>query len=370
MNVHERIEQALPKASTDVLIVTAVRNEAPYLIEWIAHNLRCGARKFLIFSNHCEDHTDQLLSALHAAGIITHVPFDPDPERSIQWQAFRSAWKHDLRKEADWALVCDVDEFVNIRTEGHDFDGLINALPKETDAVALGWRNFGAAGPERDLKTPVLQDCTGAATLDQNYPISNTLFKTLFRLDGPFNQFGIHRPSQKRLDRARPPIWVDGAGRHLPLWFATNPQRLSLFETNGGRSLADLHHYSLRSNREFILKRHRGLPNRRDKEIDLHYWVERNFNSVTEDALVPISQDTQSLRDALLTLPGVDDAYQKGLLWHESAFDRLLQNEANQRLYAATLLAGDSVEMTAQQGQALYERYRQMMQGRDGGSDA
>ena len=112
-------------------------------MEWIAHHQAAGVTDFLIYSNDCDDGTGEMLDALAAAGEIVHLPQTKTGSQSIQWQALRDAWKHPLRKEADWILVSDVDEFLNIHVAGHQISDLLKALPDDTDAVALPWRLFG-----------------------------------------------------------------------------------------------------------------------------------------------------------------------------------------------------------------------------------
>ena len=71
-----------------ITLVTTMRNEGPYLLEWIAHHRAAGVSDFLIYTNDCDDGTDALLDVLAAAEIITHVPQIPG-KRPPQWQALR-----------------------------------------------------------------------------------------------------------------------------------------------------------------------------------------------------------------------------------------------------------------------------------------
>ncbi|MEL6427490.1 MAG: glycosyltransferase family 2 protein, partial [Pseudomonadota bacterium] len=54
------------------LIVTTMRNEGPYILEWLAHHRAVGFTDFLVFSNDCDDGTDALLDRLHELGQIVH----------------------------------------------------------------------------------------------------------------------------------------------------------------------------------------------------------------------------------------------------------------------------------------------------------
>lgn len=330
-----------------VLIVSAMRNEAPYIVDWLAHLRALGAADVLVYSNACDDGTDGLLVALAEAGELTHVPHAPPAGESVQWHAFRAAWKHPLRKASDWALVCDVDEFVSIPSGS--FAALIDALPEGTDAVALPWRLMGAV-PDRALDQPLPDSAPMGMQPGLSYPIAATLFKSLFRLNGPFNQFGIHRPSQKK-DAL--PRWVDGAGAPMPDSFARRPARLSLFGLPRGRDLAEMHHYSLRSPAEYLIKRDRGLPNNHSRALALDYWVERNFASTPAPLTVPGAE-----RARLLALPGVAKAHHAGIAWHQDRIAHLLTTPEGEALNALCHLSGSSTELSDAEAATLYARWR------------
>ena len=58
-----------------ILCITTVKDEAPYLLEWIAHHRAAGVTDFLVFSNDCSDNTQQILKVLQMAGIVRHMIF-------------------------------------------------------------------------------------------------------------------------------------------------------------------------------------------------------------------------------------------------------------------------------------------------------
>lgn len=339
-------------ADPRVLIVSALRNEGPYLIDWLAHLIGAGAGAFVLYSNECDDGTDEMLDLLATAGVITHRRHAPPRDVSIQWHAFRDAWKSDIRKQNDWALVCDVDEYINIRCGDHRFADLIAALPEGTDAVALRWRLFGAAGHAQADPAPVSVRFTRTARPGLCWPLAARLGKTLMRIAGPFNQFGIHRPSQKK---GAIPRWCDGSGRPLP-GYAAAPGRLAL-PVQAGDDLAGLNHYSLRSAEEFIVKRDRGLPNRRDRALDLGYWVERNFNTVEDLSIKAMAPATEAARAQLMALPGLADLHARALAWHRDAFARLIRDEATYNIYMQAVLAGDSKDLPLHEAARLGRLY-------------
>ena len=95
------------------LAVITVRNEAAFLLEWLAHHRVVGFTDFLVFSNDCQDGTDDLLDRLAQLGLLTHVRNTKADEGGVQWGALKQADKHKLVRQADWILPLDVDEFVN-----------------------------------------------------------------------------------------------------------------------------------------------------------------------------------------------------------------------------------------------------------------
>lgn len=182
-----------------ILAITSMRNEGPYCVEWVAHHLAAGFSNFLIYSNDCDDGTDAILGRLDRAGIITHVPFQPSGEKSIQWQVLKAVERHAAYKGADWAMFFDCDEFVNLRAPYQSISDVIAALPPEAEAMALRWRLFGNAGILEAPGDLTIAAYDRAAPDDVNLPLAH-FFKTLFR-PASFAKPGVHRPRAARMQR-------------------------------------------------------------------------------------------------------------------------------------------------------------------------
>jgi hypothetical protein len=340
-----------------ILCVTSVRNEAPFLLEWIAHLRGAGVTDFLIYSNDCEDGTHEMLQTLHAAGIVEHVPQDLAEGESPQWTAFRAAWKHPLRKACDWALVCDVDEFINIHVGDHQFRDLIDAVPDETEGVVLQWRLFGNNGHIWQEDLPVTEQFTGCQPANAVFPVAATFFKSLIRTDGRFNQFGVHRPKQKSAEKVGLPVWVNGSGEVLPEPFTANPNRLSMYGFSNGCALVECNHYSLRSAESFLVKRARGLPNRSDKHIDLAYWVERNFNEERNTTISAMRPRTVAQLNDLSAIPGLMALHKAAVQWHRQKFLRLVEQEEELTLLRHIILASNSQNVPDRVARQIYGWY-------------
>lgn len=342
-----------------ILSVTSVRNEGPYLLDWISHHLAAGVTDFLVFSNDCDDGTDAILRMLDKSGIITHVSQERDGRKSVQWQALKAAWKHPLRKGVDWILVSDVDEYVNIHTPSHNFASLLETVPKDTDAILLPWRLFGHNGIVGIESAPVTEQFTRAITPEATYPIAAGMFKTLFRAKGPFNQLGVHRPKQKPEAKAGLPRFVDGAGHPLADGFSRAPHRLSLFGLSNGRSLVELNHYAVRSAGAFLVKRDRGLPNRSHKAIDLAYWVERNFNLVEDRSILRMAPATAQERAKLARIEGLETLHEAALAWHRNRLATLVREPETHQLLTHILTASGSTVLPEQLQHQLVRWYQE-----------
>jgi Domain of unknown function. len=257
----------------NTLAITCIRDEGPWLLDWIAHHRAAGFSHFLIASHDLADGSDALLDALSDADIITHMPFQPEGEKSVQWQAMKFLSKHPLYKSADLALFFDVDEYLAL-DEGLTLDAL---LPQGFDAVPLRWHLFGNSGIGSWDDRPVTERFTMAAPDEIALPLAH-FFKTLHR-PVAFKALGIHRPKPLK---DRPARWIGANGKPMPDAFAEQSTRINLFGLPQEGARAWLNHYSVRSVEEFVLKSVRGLPNHMLKPIGHGYWAERNFNTLED----------------------------------------------------------------------------------------
>lgn len=323
------------------------------MLEWLAHHRALGVTDFLLFTNECSDGTDTMLKALAPAGVV-HVPNVPPTGKSIQWNALRDAWAHPLRKDADWILCIDSDEFINLRAPLRDLPGLISAADG-ADAVILPWRLFGHSGKAYLTDTLTTEEFTRAAPLGCDYPVVGRQFKTLFRAKGPFRQIGVHRPRLKRDATAR---WVDGSGQPMPRGFAGAEHRITLFGLPAACDLVQLNHYSLRSAASFMLKRLRGLPNRRGKALDMAYWVERNFNTVEDRSIAHLLEQTKAELAALHDIPGVTEMHSAAHAHHAARFEDIMRDEDAVRLFGRLMLVATSTALPQPLISDLVQRYQ------------
>lgn len=262
---------------TQVLAITTMRNEAAYILEWLAYHRGIGFTDFLIYTNDCEDGTVEMLDHLAAKGVLHHEPNPRKGKKTVQWRALNRAVNHPAFKAADWVMVMDVDEFLVVKHGGGHLVDLFNAHP-DADGFAFSWRMFGNGGKVGYEDRPVTQRFTRAAPATLLWPWRAVQQKALWRNDGRYKKLGVHRPLGPVFDSSNAPHWLDDRGQTIP----GGPTGTPWFHLNERYSLAQINHYALGSVHEFLIKVGRGRPNRSDSPIGLDYWIERNFNQVED----------------------------------------------------------------------------------------
>ncbi|AHD01264.1 glycosyltransferase family 2 protein [Leisingera methylohalidivorans] len=319
-----------------VLAVLCVRNEAAFLLEWLAHHRAAGFTDFLVFSNDCQDGTDRMLDHLQDMGQLVHVRNEgPYDKGGIQFTALKQADRHPLMTQADWVLVLDIDEFVCIKTGGGKVADLLAALP-EADAVTLTWRLFGNAGAVRYQDAPVTEQFTRCAPEVIHWPWRAVMFKTLYRNDGTYRKCGVHRPrdlgSPAQLDSFR---WYDCEGRELGRAFKTKRLFSNYGQPNG--RLAQLNHYPLGAMESYVLKADRGRVNRQ-AELGMDYWVERNYCSAEDTSIARYGPASADLRAVLMDDPELARLHSRAVAWRRARFAGLMTQEPYRALFARLLM--------------------------------
>jgi hypothetical protein len=308
------------------LAILGVKNEAAFLLEWLAHHRACGFTDFLVFSNDCSDGTDLMLDRLAAMGWLTHLRNDgPHPE-GPQWSMLKAADKHPLRKSADWLLVCDIDEFVNIHVGNHTLSALFAALPEAT-AIALTWRLFGNAGVIEITDTAVTETFTQAARASFAWPWRALL------------------PQQR---------WFEGSGRALPDSFTTG--RLFSDYTRDNYQLVQINHYPLGSMQNYLVKADRGRANREASGFDMGYWVERNLCEVEDRSIAALN--SAPLRAELLSDAVLGPLHRQAVEWRRQRFATLMQDEPWRALFGRLLMTPPSKTLNVAEAAPLLHHAR------------
>lgn len=315
-----------PKTCT---LVGTVKDEGPYLLEWISYHKMIGFNQIVIASNDCTDGTRQMLDYLETVGEITHVensgcgagePADP------QNRAYNRIWQMPAVKNSDWVLIADADEFLNVHAGDGTLTALFDALraigPESVDVISAAWRVFGNSMIAGFEDHPVIAQFTMAARPGVNRVQRYSAFKTMFR-PRVVKQPSIHRPRlAPRFRNGLQPIrWVNGSGAQLPERFLKQGWRF--FDDSYGNELVSMNHYMIKSSEAFLMKRYRGTANSADEErIDFSYFETFNANDVVETS---IQRHVPDLQSRLIKLkadhPHLARLHENSIAWHRERLD-------------------------------------------------
>lgn len=127
----------------ELALVAIIKDEDPYLTEWIEYHLLIGVKHFYIYDNGASKETEKILSIYINEGIVEYIPF---PGLYMQCKAYTDA----INK---YGYLCkfmgfiDLDEFILVNQPDIKTTDFIKKLMKEhpyASGIAISWLNFGS----------------------------------------------------------------------------------------------------------------------------------------------------------------------------------------------------------------------------------
>lgn len=313
------------------VLFSAVKNEGPFLLEWVAYHRAIGFDRIVVVSNDSTDGTVELLDALHSHGIVEHIPQVVKAKTSPQNSAALIARERKILENGDWCLWLDADEFLNVHVGAGQVDDLVTAIGEKAGAVIL-CRIFGDGGnklfPGRHISEDFVQ-CAASVRRGAR------LVKTLYRKDAKVPGFGytsMHRPviaqdsgltledfiapnGETLLNEERNLDWLKGAQKGGNAWCD---------QEEVGFALAQINHYSLRTPDMFVLKATRGRGARAVSEEPserhtVDFYRTLNQSHATDRSILRHQSKLETETAALLKLPSVAKAQKRiDALRHEA----------------------------------------------------
>ncbi|OIP82647.1 MAG: hypothetical protein AUK37_08770 [Rhodobacterales bacterium CG2_30_65_12] len=237
-------------------VVTSVRNEGPFLLEWVAWYRMLGFENVLVVHNDCTDHSPQLLRLLERAGVLVQKKNTPDPALPPQPQNHIVATGHRLVREASWVFVADTDEFLVIHTGDNSAAALADAVAGKGIGMAINWRIFGSAGKAAWHDAFIHRRFTRAGTVTAQ---QNSCFKTFFKEPAGFAKLRAHGPCdwQGETWGAGDRVFLLADGTPYEPYHPTRRPQNSTCHERMSNTLAQVNHYAVQSREQFAFKRGR-----------------------------------------------------------------------------------------------------------------
>jgi len=298
--------------STDTYtVVTTMKNEAPYIIDWVAHYKALGFDHILVCTNDCTDPTVDILLRLQELGLVKQ--HDTIVRRAgIHRSALRQASRrYDIVMQARWVFVCDVDEYLNVHMGDGSVQALVEGSGADADVISVPWRVFGPDGIESFSDTPVT-DQFRMAELEwdaKDRPETGKFVKSLYTNQHKFQRMGLHAPvsldehlaDTKRVLPGGADYIIDGNRTENPPLFTH----------------AQVNHYALRSMDSFLVKRARGRANHSHHVLGLEYWERFNLNDEKDISIDRYQSAAGKLAEELKSDPVLSDLHARAVDWHQ-----------------------------------------------------
>ena len=346
----------MSQSSNKVLVVACMKDEGPFLLEWIAYYQSIGVDKFLIVTNDCNDGTDHMLDRLEVMGIVRHLPNPVMIEtfsNSIQNVALKYAALQREFRETDWVFIVDADEFLNIRIGNNDLPSLFAELPP-FDAISFNQVIFGSAQTEVFEYRQVTRQFTYRFRIESDPRLYPMMFgiKTLARQEETFfSRFSNHVPRLKK-KAADEVTWLDGAGREMhPGFKEDQPRSYPVYmrreeQTDGQKvkrrkvfdvktpshAVGYVNHYSLRSLESFIMQSLRGDAVSAEVRRDVGYWQTYDRNHVHDTTIHTQAARSDAWLEALLKDPVLNRLHRGAVKYHRKTYQQMIKTEAIQTL--------------------------------------
>jgi hypothetical protein len=293
------------RSVTRHVLISNMKNEGPFVLEWVAHHLVLGFDQIIVASNDCTDGTDRLLAALAEAGFIAHVPNLVKPGEIPQHAGYaRIRQSHDI-DGADWLMMLDADEFLNVHLGAGRVADLTARAGAGVDVIALNGMFFA---PEPEVNWRAGRVCQMfQARLALNHK-ANIALKTLTRHPARFKEIHNHSLVNLRRKAALRVLWGDGTETlteaEVPLWKQLRNGKAG----EVSHRLAQYNHYGVKTWDSFMLRRLRGRgavattteENARHTEA---YFAERNQPDAQDASILRYAAEVEAKLEAML---GVD----------------------------------------------------------------
>lgn len=293
-------------------VITTMKNEAAFLLEWVAHHKALGFDHLLICTNDCADVTTRMVLRLQEMGLARHHATTHWPVTSIQRSALKQARRYAEVKDAEWIYVCDADEFLVVKVGDGTARALVAAASPEVEVISVAWRVFGPDGQRGYVDAPVTTQFCRAAAQDLRQGI---YAKALFRGLENVQRIGIHGPIA-RPDLGRP------LRREMPGGIGISPQVNAMLAARDYR-VAQVNHYALRSRDSFLVKRDRGRVNHTGETMEIDYWDRFDLAEVGCDAIRRYDTAMAEWRARLMADAVLDGLHARAVAWHHAKIAEL-----------------------------------------------
>ncbi len=309
-------------------VVSTMKNEGPFILEWVAHYKALGFDYVVVCTNDCEDTTVEILLRLQEMGFVLHR--ETIARRGgLQRSAIRQGISlvQNTHPDCEWYMVCDADEFLNIHFGDGSVRALVDASAENADCICIPWRVFVPNASEHFEDVP-LSDKLDYGELPyhaQSRPDTGKFVKSLFRNLERYRRYGLHLP---QID-----LEADEIARYVL------PGGLPYLDEEGDRTSnpplfdgAQINHYALRSIESFLVKRDRGRMNHIDHVLGVDYWKRFDIPAQKDDSIKRYKLQRNEYIAEFKSDAKLAHLHAQAVDWHQKRAEELMQDPENEQL--------------------------------------
>ncbi|NEO52697.1 MAG: DUF563 domain-containing protein [Okeania sp. SIO3B5] len=272
------------KKKYKVSICAIIKDELPYLLEWIAYHRVIGVDNFYIYDNGSTDGSTELLKRLDKLDVIDYIYWPRQGNQNSQVFAYWNA-VHRAKEQTDWIAFIDADEFIlpHQHPDIHSFLSNYN----DVGGIAINWKLFGSSGNRYKLNGLLLERFSKCA--EPNFH-THLLYKTIARIN-LIKGVSVHNCSYVRDDCKyvypdRTPVQLKGKVNH-----------------HINHSIIQINHYFTKSLEEWTLKRLRGMADQAPEKVRPECSFDMHDRNETEDlSILKYLEETKKEIRNLVTL--------------------------------------------------------------------
>lgn len=237
------------------VLMSCVKDEGPFLIEFVAHHLVLGFDRVMIASNDCRDGSDDLLDALARHGYVQHLRQIVHPDTAPQHAGYAKLRATFGLESVQWAMALDADEFLHVSVGDGTVQALTGAAPTGVDIIALNAKTFGTdLGANWQPGRVCAQFTRRLGLKDRVNGAVKSLTRAPLRFDEMHNHHmvGYHGEEPLQVMRADGTVFL--VHENKPLWTQIRVTALNRIS----HGLAHYNHYAIKTYDSFALRRERG----------------------------------------------------------------------------------------------------------------
>ena len=122
-------------------IMAIMKNEGPYLKEWLDYHILVGIDHFYLYDNESTDNTTEILKPYIKKGIVDYTYWPGKAQQMIAYTDGLSKYSNDTK----WMAIIDLDEFL-VATNYDNIIDYLKTLPKNFAELVIGWEQYGSSG--------------------------------------------------------------------------------------------------------------------------------------------------------------------------------------------------------------------------------